>query len=525
MNRITKALAALICAAMLCGCTGVPSRELSAPSESETESTAPPESFTDNALPEYTIDKQDVLIKLNAESGVFDGVVRSDIECDGDGYIVLDAGKKLTHIADIPSPQHYRASVSAYSESGAVIKLSALGETIGYYYIPPMEELRFELFGVESLYFPAGAAVLNFECESGSVCLDYIGIENSGAVPQMCYETSSSPVSQNSSLSAISLKNYLTDCYGRKVLTAQNVSPATNAEIDAIKAETGRFPAIRCGELAYVTDDDSAEKSEAELTLAMDWAKRGGIVSYTWHWFSPNTSKTVYAADTLFSLDGAFDGVDVEDIAAADDSELKTQRDEGLISDKLFTLVKDMDRAAEALKAFRDEDIPVLWQPLPESDTDLYWWGGNAEYSKLLWKLMFERFVKYHKLTNLLWVWNGSSAEFCPDHNMVDIVGQTFAEHSTAPFAGRFRALSDISDGYAKPLAITCCDRLPKPEYMLRDNAMWLWFAAGSGEVIITPEGELSERFIDWTSLNLAYNSDICITLDELPDISEYSIH
>ena len=59
---------------------------------------------------------------------------------------------------------------------------------------------------------------------------------------------------------------------------------------------------------------------------------------------------------------------------------------------------------------------------------------------------------------------------------------------------------------------------------MVRDNALWLWFALGSGNVIINADGTLSERLTDWKSLNTAYNSDVCITLDELPVFTEYAL-
>lgn len=525
MNTGKKAIAALLAVFLLCGCTAVPSREISTPvaTTENSEPDALPE-IEEQGLPEYEIDKRDTLIKLNAEGGVFEGTVRTDAECDGQGYIILDDGMELTHIADIPSPQHYRVSAAVYSQNGAVLKLSTAEETLGYYYIPAKEEMSFDIYGIDNLYFPAGAAMLKLSCVKGSACIDYIVAENSRAVSQICYQVSSAPVVTESSLAALGLKHYLADCYGRKILTAQNVSPATNAEIDAIYTETGRYPAIRCGELILVTDDDNAEKSAEEIALALDWAKSGGIVSYTWHWYSPNTSKTVYRSDTAFSLDGVFDGADIAGAATADKTALDTLREQGLVSDKLITLINDMDRAAEALKVFRDEDIAVIWQPLPDSDSDLFWWGGNADNSKKLWELMFRRFCDYHKLGNLIWVWNGSTKEFCPDNGMVDIIGQSFSERSTLPFAGRFEALSNIADGYQKPLAITSCERLPKPEYMVRDNAMWLWFAAGSGGAIINSDGSLSERFIDWKSLNLAYNNSVCITRDELPDIKEYSI-
>ena len=58
---------------------------------------------------------------------------------------------------------------------------------------------------------------------------------------------------------------------------------------------------------------------------------------------------------------------------------------------------------------------------------------------------------------------------------------------------------------------------------MNRDNAMWLWFSIASGSAIIDNRGDLSEKYNSWQSLHDAYNSEKCITLDELPDLEEYA--
>ena len=258
-----------------------------------------------------------------------------------------------------------------------------------------------------------------------------------------------------------------------------------------------------------------------ELRLAADWGGKGGIVSCTWHWYSPTGSRGVNAG--AFDLAAALSGQDTEGTALMGAEELDTLLENGYISEGLRALAADIDKAAEFLKTLADEDIPVIWQPLPEADAGLYWWGNDADSFKKLWQFMFARLCTYHSLKNLIWVWNGSSAEYYPGDRVCDIVGQSFFENSSASFAGRFSALARVSDTETKALAITACDKLPAPDYMLRDNAMWLWFAIGSGDYIINSDGTLSERHTDWQSLHDAFNSEICVTLDELPDLREYA--
>ena len=349
-------------------------------------------------------------------------------------------------------------------------------------------------------------------------------MEDCDTVSPESYLVHSSSVSSNASVSAIGVMKYLTGLYGSGIITAQNVTPGTNAEIEAIHKETGRYPAMRCGELALSLLDEESERAEEEIQLALEWGKNGGLVSYTWHWYSPDTSRAALTADTNFRLTLAIEGQDLENLAMAGEEELQILYDGGYVSDRMYAMIKDLDKIAEILKRFDDEDIPVIWQPIPDGESKMYWWGGNGEEYKALWQFIFTRLNKLHGLGNLIWVWNGSGAEFYPGNSYCDIIGQSIFEKSGSSFAGRFSALSEVPDMQKKPLAITACDSLPKPEYMYRDNAMWLWFAIGSGSYIVDSEGNLSEAYTDWQSLYNAYNSRICRTLDELPDFKEYAL-
>lgn len=524
MKKFLRAAAALTAAAMLCGCTDIPAREVIVPTEETADSAQTvPDEYEEIPPQEYPEDREEVALKLNAEGGVTDASIRTDGEYDGAGYIVLDEGMSLTHIADVPAAQHYSVSLAVHSYGGAVISLNMHNERAGVYYIPASESAEYGFIAVDSLYMTNGPMIMTFTCESGSAAVDYILVENSDGVSRECYRTAESPVSPNSTVAAIGTMKYLADAYGEKIITGQNVTPATNAELDAIYEETGRYPAMRCGEIALATLDgeDDAEKTAEELRLAKEWGKKGGLVSFTWHWYSPTGSRGVNAG--AFDLAAALDGQDLTGTALMGAEELDTLLENGYISEEFRALITDIDKAAELLRALSDEDIPVIWQPLPDADAGTCWWGNDADSFKKLWQFMFTRLCTYHSLKNLIWVWNGSSSEYYPGDDLCDIVGQSFFENSSASFAGRFSALARVSDTETKALAITACDKLPDPDYMLRDNAMWLWFAIGSGDNIINSDGTLSERHTDWQSLHDAFNSEICVTLDELPDFSEYA--
>ena len=43
---------------------------------------------------------------------------------------------------------------------------------------------------------------------------------------------------------------------------------------------------------------------------------------------------------------------------------------------------------------------------------------------KKLWYIIFDRLENLHKLTNLIWVWNGQSKDMAVHPNTYDIVGE-----------------------------------------------------------------------------------------------------
>lgn len=531
MKKHAKILAALLAAFTLCSCSRIPdnSEPDSAPDDSSQTSEASAANTSENeySTSDYTVVKEKFIEKLNAEGGVFNGVSKTDGEFDGYGYITLKTGNELTHITKANTAQHYRIIIAARSTENASIKLEVGKKTVGAYFIPAFsakdedDAFDFQYYAVDSVYLETGANLLKFTAESGSADLDYLLIENSDAVSSDIYRTGTACVNPSANLKTQGVVKYLSDIYGQNSLTAQNVSPASNAEINAVYGVTERYPAIRGGELAYavLSDENSVKKTEEETALALEWGKSGGLLSYAWHWYSPNIRRSVGAKD--FDLQAAVHGQRLDEIAMFNESDLKAQADGGFISAELVALLNDADRLAAQLKKLSDANIPVLFQPIPDGDSGAYWWGADAESYKALWEFLFNRFCRYHKLKNLIWVWNGSDMAYYPGSAMVDAVGQSFYEGSNASFAGRLSALYDgLPTG--KLIAVTSCDCLPSIDYMNRDNAFWVWTAAGSGEFTIDDYGALSVEYNSAHTLDYHYNSKLCITRDELPDFERY---
>ncbi len=526
MKKITMLIALLCAAATLCGCTAIPSKPQETPETVETEDVTEEAPYDEVVPQRYDNENVDVLLHLNAEGGVFEGNIRTDGEAfDGSGYVVLDEGMTLTHIISAPASQHYRVVLAAQSYTGGAVRVKIPGESVGVLYIEPTESEEFNLYGLDNIYLAHGDWLSTFEVISGTVSMDYILVEDSAAVSSTSYAISPSPVASGSSIASIGLMNYFSDIYGQYTLTAQNVTPGTNTEIDCVYRETGRYPAIRSGDVIYSSPsiaEENAEKAAEELRLAQEWGQNGGISSLKWHWYSPSPNKSsIYSSETDFDLSDAFTEYEV---ALADIEEVKGLYEGGLVNEATYRLISDLDAMAETLKPLCEAGVPILWQPIPDGESRLYWWGGNSEEYKWLWRVMFSRFSSFHDLNNLIWVWNGSSKDFYPGDSVCDIVGQSFEEGSTASFAARFGALARISDTDTKAVAVTTNNRIMSPSYMMRDNALWLWTALGNGECIINSDGTLSEKYNSWQILHNTLNNRLTLALDELPDFKEYSL-
>ena len=64
----------------------------------------------------------------------------------------------------------------------------------------------------------------------------------------------------------------------------------------------------------------------------------------------------------------------------------------------------------------------MLWRPLHEASNGDFWWGNDKEAYKWLWKLMYERQTKYHKLNNLIWVWSAQNADWYVGDEYCDVL-------------------------------------------------------------------------------------------------------
>ena len=129
---------------------------------------------------------------------------------------------------------------------------------------------------------------------------------------------------------------------------------------------------------------------------------------------------------------------------------------------------------------------------------DWFWWGkkpGDDGYRKL-WRMLYDRLVNFHKLNNLVWVFNGNETrenvdpytEYYPGHDVVDVLATDI--YGTGYATAQYDELLALAGD--KPIAIGECGQVPTPE-ILAKQPRWTWFmlwgepaaAAGGGRAEI----------------------------------------
>ncbi len=280
------------------------------------------------------------------------------------------------------------------------------------------------------------------------------------------------------------LYDFLLSLKGKGILSGQQECPCDKThgdELAHIKECSGHLPAILG--LDYIEHD-----YEGVNKRAREWFDRGGIVSICWHWGIPPYG---------VGYPSSQESVDMVELLTPG-----TPLYEGLLS--------NLDVVADALKELQEADIPVLFRPLHEFDGAWFWWGkGGPEAFQKLWCLMYDRYVNFHGLHNLIWVL-GYSHElhegWYPGDDVVDVIGGDaysegiheelyhFLEHQTT----KHMPICHHENG-----------PIPDPAEMIAKKIDWCWFL--TWHTIHIHEQNTPEY------IHYIYNHPYVITLESLP--------
>lgn len=429
----------------------------------------------------------------------------------GKGYVEGINKKETFSIKFSPKiKQYYNIALRVMSDKKVVNAVAVNGDEIKRF--TSSGSGQFESIRFDNVYIDKDSFTVSVVAYDGGIAVDNIKVEASDRISKLSFKFKKKPTLINKSSDNNTKKLYdkIIDNYGRKIFSGQYASVGTNDELELIYKTTGKYPAIRNGDmLAYTADSLDADETEQ----AIEWAKKGGIVSYMWHWSSPYDDNVYYADETSFDLSKA---VTKKNIAQLSLEEIEKLHKSGKISSECVALVSDIDAVSKQLLRLKENDIPVLWRPLHDaSRTSVgFWWGAKGfESYNWLWRLMYERMTNYFKLDNLIWVWSAQSRDWYVGDNYCDVISADIYDNgSKYSQVASFLSLRDISKN--KPIALSECANAPDVSNMVRDRAMWSWFGVWSGNYIMNDDGSLSETYISKDRLIEVYNNDKVITLD-----------
>lgn len=278
----------------------------------------------------------------------------------------------------------------------------------------------------------------------------------------------SQPVNPNASKEAKELLNYIYSIKGKKILSGQHNYGGENCRsTDSVISFTGKTPLIWGSDIADV-DHAFAYKQDV-IDEAVKWHNKGAIITLMSHQSRPFDEGPV---DFYKNIQG--------DFSEKQWNEMLTP---GTEMHQLW--LNKIDTVAYYLKQLRDKNVPVLWRPYHEMNGIWFWWGnrqGEEGYIKL-WKMLYDRYVNYHKLNNLIWVWNANGPRdkendeaydynlFFPGLEYVDILATDIYNYDYKE--SHYDDLLKLAKG--KPIALGEIGKIPSKE-ILEQQPEWCWF-------------------------------------------------
>ncbi len=375
------------------------------------------------------------------------------------------------------------------------------------------ENNKFSDYTVSAVSLTKGDHNIHIIKSWGWIELDKITVKTGAKISNSTYNITSSLVNKNSTANTKKLYSFLKDSYGKYVITGQQCDGGINGnEFKAIKNLTGDYPALLGLDMMDYTPSRTAlGASSSAVEKAIEFANKGGIVTFCWHWNAP----TEYLNSTANSPDGWWGGFYTQsskfDIA-------KVMNGQDAKGKKL--LDRDIKEIAKQLKRLEKAGVPVIWRPLHEGSGGWFWWGakGSDAYKKL-WKYLYKELTNTYGCNNLIWVYNGQSADWYPGDEYVDIVGEDIypGNHVYDPQVSRFKQAINYGSK-TKITALTENGCIFDIDSAVSINALWSWFMTWGGEFTVNGSN-YSEKYTEKSVIKKMYASKYSLTLGSLPKI------
>lgn len=297
---------------------------------------------------------------------------------------------------------------------------------------------------------------------------------------------------------------FLSDITYDRVVTGQHTQTMAQEELHYIEKITGKRPALLGFELLSYSPNINYSDSDEEcldeisenlgtLKRAWEWADEKGLITFTWHWFSPlgGRSKSFFTVNTDFDASlAAIDGTD---------------------ENRAF--ISDMDTMAGILRPFCDRGVPILWRPFHEGEGTWFWWSAKGPQTLIkLYRMMYDRFTNVHKLHNLIWVWNSPLPQGYPGDDVVDIISRDMYPegHLHTAQSEKYNELTGITS-QPKIVLIGETGTVPDITAIHNEKIGWASFMTWSKGYC------MSEEFTSVEYLKELYSSPYAVTKDRLP--------
>ena len=533
--RIMAAAVAAICTLSGCGVQIGRNESMTAPEKTSVVTTTKKQTNDDSKADEQALKSyEETKIVANAipyvkysksveaETGAVSGKakVKSDRKgYKGKGYVTnISAEEDWSREIELTDSQYYDLTITVASDVPCVNGIAVNGKKLQDF--SASGSGKFEKVTFKNIYIEKGKTAISVIPVDGGLDVDCLTLTASEDISKLDLTISKPALSnKDSDYNAKALYQYLCESYGKQVLLGQHDTIGTSAETDMIYKTTGKYPAIRFGDLMLATEKDSIT-TDTEMNIAMDWASNDGIVGYMWHWAAPDDKREYYADQTDFDIKKA---VTKENIAQLSLEDIKKLQKDGKVSKECVAVVQDIDTVSEKLSTLRDEGIAVLWRPLHEASNGDFWWGNDKEAYKWLWKLMYERQTKYHKLNNLIWVWSAQNADWYVGDKYCDVLScDVYDDGNKDAQVNIMLFLQSISKN--KPIAMSECGSFPDIQSIADEKAMWAFIGQWGGNYLMTDDGKLAEENNTAAELIKMYNNNLTLTRDKLPDFTHLAV-
>lgn len=395
-------------------------------------------------------------------------------------------------------------------------------------------------FDFGSVRLKAGENTIEFLNKYGYMAIDSVTVsvaekkDYSIATDELC-DPKATPETK-------ALMKYLKSVYGKHTIAGQQEiyggghNNNYEWENEFLEDLTGKVPAIRGLDFMnynplYGWDDGSTERG-------IEWVKeRNGILTASWHINVPIDFDNYEVGDEVDWTKCTYKNYQ----ASGSTFNTANVLEEGTKEREYFEAA--MEDLAEQLLKLQEANVPIILRPLHEAQgnegnysdgTSWFWWGDRgAEVYKELWKLLYTTLTEKYDLHNIIWEFNSydysNSHTWYPGDEYVDIVaydkynveynrgdGKSSGPNLLA-VSSKFDYLFNLTKG-KKMVAMAENDSIPAMDNMIIEDANWLYFCPWYDGGEDGGTAFLGENYQDYNELKKMYQSEYCITLDELPD-------